>query len=270
MRNLSIREKDKGLSAGEKRMLAKARQILVSELTFAMNVDEEEAEARLDEVLKSEDVPAPKKPAREARRCQEVGTTQAWTVSGASSSPRVAAIVSVEPEQFCDLAGPACRRSLGRGDERSLRRGGGRVAPRRVLGRRTGAAARGRWRDEIGFGPCRFARGTGGGGGRRRARCRAAARGRAALFDAVITAVQAGADAAVPCVPVTDTLKRVEGERVVDTVDRGSSLRCRRRKRSGRRCSAPRTSAATTPRTTLHSWRPPAARSWSSRASRSN
>ena len=41
VRNLSIREKDKGLSAGEKRMLAKARQILVSELTFALNVDEE-------------------------------------------------------------------------------------------------------------------------------------------------------------------------------------------------------------------------------------
>jgi len=51
VRNLSIREKDKGLSAGEKRMLARARQILVSELTFAMDVDEETAEARLDEAL---------------------------------------------------------------------------------------------------------------------------------------------------------------------------------------------------------------------------
>ena len=51
VRNLSLREADKGLSAGEKRMLAKARQILVSELTFALNVDEEEAESRLDEAL---------------------------------------------------------------------------------------------------------------------------------------------------------------------------------------------------------------------------
>jgi CarD family transcriptional regulator len=51
VRNLSIREKDKGLSAGEKRMLARARQILVSELTFALNVDEQEAERRLDEAL---------------------------------------------------------------------------------------------------------------------------------------------------------------------------------------------------------------------------
>lgn len=51
VRNLSLRESDKGLSAGEKRMLAKARQILVSELTFALGVDEEAAETRLDEQL---------------------------------------------------------------------------------------------------------------------------------------------------------------------------------------------------------------------------
>ena len=51
VRNLSIRDKDKGLSAGEKRMLSRARQILVSELTFALGVDEETAEQRLNEAL---------------------------------------------------------------------------------------------------------------------------------------------------------------------------------------------------------------------------
>ena len=51
VRNLSIRDKDKGLSAGEKRMLTRARQILVSELTFALNVDEQTAEERLASVL---------------------------------------------------------------------------------------------------------------------------------------------------------------------------------------------------------------------------
>lgn len=51
VRNLSLRDNEKGLSAGEKRMLAKARQILVSELIFAMDVSEEEAEKKLDEVL---------------------------------------------------------------------------------------------------------------------------------------------------------------------------------------------------------------------------
>ncbi|MCD9624689.1 CarD family transcriptional regulator [Rhabdothermincola salaria] len=51
VRNLTLRDNDKGLSAGEKRMLAKARQILVSELTFALELTEEEAEAQLDGVL---------------------------------------------------------------------------------------------------------------------------------------------------------------------------------------------------------------------------
>lgn len=41
-----------------------------------------------------------------------------------------------------------------------------------------------------------------------------------ALFDAVIAAVRAGADGAVPAVEVVDTLKRVDGGRVVATVDR--------------------------------------------------
>jgi 2-C-methyl-D-erythritol 4-phosphate cytidylyltransferase len=41
-----------------------------------------------------------------------------------------------------------------------------------------------------------------------------------ALFDAVIGAVRAGADAAVPALPVPDTVKRVEGERVVETITR--------------------------------------------------
>ena len=51
VRNLAIRENEKGLSAGEKRMLVKARQILVSELVFAVSVDEVKAEAMIDKVL---------------------------------------------------------------------------------------------------------------------------------------------------------------------------------------------------------------------------
>ncbi|MDO5672877.1 MAG: CarD family transcriptional regulator [Actinomycetaceae bacterium] len=53
VRDLSRREVDRGLSAGEKRMLAKARQILVSELALAEKTEEDAAEARLDEVLAS-------------------------------------------------------------------------------------------------------------------------------------------------------------------------------------------------------------------------
>ena len=53
VRDLWRRERDRGLSAGEKRMLSKARQILVSELALAKKVTDERAEEMLDEVLAS-------------------------------------------------------------------------------------------------------------------------------------------------------------------------------------------------------------------------
>ncbi len=53
VRDLFRRDKDRGLSAGEKRMLAKARQILISELALAEKTDEVKAESILDEVLAS-------------------------------------------------------------------------------------------------------------------------------------------------------------------------------------------------------------------------
>ena len=55
VRDLWRRDQDKGLSAGEKSMLAKARQILVSELALAEKTDEEKASTMLDEVLSSDD-----------------------------------------------------------------------------------------------------------------------------------------------------------------------------------------------------------------------
>ncbi len=53
VRDLWRRDQDRGLSAGEKRMLAKARQILVSEIALALKADEEHASGVLDEVLAS-------------------------------------------------------------------------------------------------------------------------------------------------------------------------------------------------------------------------
>ena len=51
VRNLALREREKGLSAGEKRMLTKARQILVSELSAAIKKTEEDTEELIEEVL---------------------------------------------------------------------------------------------------------------------------------------------------------------------------------------------------------------------------
>ena len=43
VRNLALREAAKGLSAGEKSMLEKSRQILISELSISMDVTEDQA-----------------------------------------------------------------------------------------------------------------------------------------------------------------------------------------------------------------------------------
>lgn len=48
VRNLSLRDQAKGLSAGEKSMFLKARSVLVSELSFALDLTEEDA---LDKVI---------------------------------------------------------------------------------------------------------------------------------------------------------------------------------------------------------------------------
>jgi len=53
VRDLWRRDKTKGLSAGEKRMLAKARQVLVSELALAEKIEEPGAETMLDDVLQT-------------------------------------------------------------------------------------------------------------------------------------------------------------------------------------------------------------------------
>jgi CarD family transcriptional regulator len=51
VRNLALREASKGLSAGEKSMLVRARGVLVSELSFALDVSEDDALERVNAVL---------------------------------------------------------------------------------------------------------------------------------------------------------------------------------------------------------------------------
>ena len=51
VRNLSLRDHEKGLSTGEKQMFVKAKKILASELMYAKTMNESEAGVWLDEVL---------------------------------------------------------------------------------------------------------------------------------------------------------------------------------------------------------------------------
>ncbi len=60
VRNLAIREAQKGLSTGEKQMFTRAKKILASELMYAKDMDEETCADWLEEVLAS-DGPLPKK-----------------------------------------------------------------------------------------------------------------------------------------------------------------------------------------------------------------
>lgn len=53
VRNLTLRDMEKGLSSGEKRMLNQAREILASELMYAVQVEVDEALRMIEEVFTS-------------------------------------------------------------------------------------------------------------------------------------------------------------------------------------------------------------------------
>jgi len=64
VRNLALRDGEKGLSTGEKQMYVKAKKILASELMYAKNMTEDEAIEWLEDVLTGQKpVAAPRKPA---------------------------------------------------------------------------------------------------------------------------------------------------------------------------------------------------------------
>ena len=51
VRNLALRDREKGLSAGEKSLYNKAMNVLVSELSFALEVSDEEATGKVEKSL---------------------------------------------------------------------------------------------------------------------------------------------------------------------------------------------------------------------------
>jgi CarD family transcriptional regulator, regulator of rRNA transcription len=51
VRNLAIRDFQKGLSTGEKQMFTRAKKILASELMYALDMEEKDAEDYLDDLL---------------------------------------------------------------------------------------------------------------------------------------------------------------------------------------------------------------------------
>jgi CarD family transcriptional regulator len=51
VRNLAIREHQKGLSTGEKQMYTRAKKVLASEMMYALDMDEEHVDAHLSTVI---------------------------------------------------------------------------------------------------------------------------------------------------------------------------------------------------------------------------
>lgn len=51
LKNLSVKEKKKGLSMGEKKMLENVRSLLVGEIVYSKNVDYDKARSFIDEAL---------------------------------------------------------------------------------------------------------------------------------------------------------------------------------------------------------------------------
>ena len=94
IRNLSSRDGDKGLSAGEKRMLSQARNILTSELSYALDLDREQADDTLNRVLNLEDVSeiiAAKKKAARAEKKLKAERAKAKEVKASAKAKKAPA-----------------------------------------------------------------------------------------------------------------------------------------------------------------------------------
>ncbi len=93
VRNLSLRDSEKGLSTGEKQMFVKAKKILASELMYAKDMDEEEAAEWLDGVLVG----------------SENGSTNGRKKTTAAKPAKVASKTSAKPAARKTAAKPAAK-----------------------------------------------------------------------------------------------------------------------------------------------------------------
>ena len=73
VRNLALRDREKGLSTGEKQMFVKAKKILASELMYAKDMDEDTCAEWLEGVLAS-DGPPPRKKAAPKKKAAAAAT----------------------------------------------------------------------------------------------------------------------------------------------------------------------------------------------------
>ena len=216
VRNLAIRESDKGLSTGEKQMFTRAKKILASELMYALEMDEDEAEAYLDDLLERG-----ARAAQRRRRGGEVAHRSDGRRRDRSRPPAAASALAPTAQGVrrcaaagrCWTGGSTCCRRSATGSSCALPPGVRGARRARVRGRRVALAV----------GARRAGRGAEARRGRR-ARRRAAARDRE-LVRARASRRSAGCDGAIAAAPVTDTIKEADAAgRVLRTLDRSRAV----------------------------------------------
>ena len=122
VRNLAIRDFEKGLSTGEKQMFTRAKKILSSELMYALDMDEKEAEEYLDELLEETNQSA-------QQRLELAATRATGPAGGASMATALVAAAGAAsgwapgtPKALVELGGPAAGRLVPRRAGRRRRR----------------------------------------------------------------------------------------------------------------------------------------------------
>jgi CarD family transcriptional regulator len=86
VRNLALRDGEKGLSTGEKQMYVKAKKILASELMYAKNMTEEEALEWLEQTLREGVKPQAAEPAKKPAAKKAVAAAKKTTAAAAKKT----------------------------------------------------------------------------------------------------------------------------------------------------------------------------------------
>ena len=115
VRNLALRDGEKGLSTGEKQMYVKAKKILASELMYAKNMSEEEALEWLEETLTNGAKPkaaAPEKKAAPAAK--RAAPAKAAPVAKTVAPAKAKAVATRAAAKSVAAKPPASRKSTSR------------------------------------------------------------------------------------------------------------------------------------------------------------
>jgi CarD family transcriptional regulator len=110
VRNLSLRDHEKGLSTGEKQMFVKAKKILASELMYAKDLDEEEAAEWLDGVLVGASTNG-KAPATTDSRKKTVAAKPAKVAAKTAAKPAARKTATAKPAARKTTAKPTAAKS---------------------------------------------------------------------------------------------------------------------------------------------------------------